>query len=73
MLTKQISLTMPKKLYDDALQEVRFGGYRGVQEFALVVLRERLAEERRYRRIELNMRGKKTMTKEEALAYLRKI
>ncbi len=71
MLTKQISLTMPKTLYDEAMEEARLGGYRGVQEIALAFLRERLAQERRYRRIELKMRGKKTMTKEETLAYLR--
>ena len=75
MLTKQISLTMPKKLYDDAVQEVKIGGYRGVQDLVLAVLRRHLAEERRYRRIETEMhKGKKiTMTKEQALAYLRKI
>ncbi len=73
MLTKQISLTMPKKLYDEAAEAVELTGHRSVQELTLDLLRKSLAEDRRLRRIEADMRkGKRIrMTKEEALAYLR--
>ncbi len=74
---KQISLTMPEKLFKASKEYTREFGYRNLQEFILELLRKKVILERveRYREIESQMRQGKNVKKfsqAEAAKYLKR-
>ena len=78
MSLKQISVTMPKNLFNASRDYTREFGYRNLQEFILELLRKKVVLERveRYNHIEEEMKaGKKVkrLSQAEAAAYVKNL
>jgi metal-responsive CopG/Arc/MetJ family transcriptional regulator len=71
---KQISLTIPEKLYDESKRYCSLEGYRNVQELILEMLRDEIFKKNlpKYERIlkQAQKTGKR-MTQEEARKFIR--
>lgn len=74
--SKQISVTMPSKLFESSKNYVKEFGYKSVQELILELMRERIMEKNleRYEKIEKEMKkNAKNYTQAEAIEHLRKL
>lgn len=76
MVQKQISLTMPKNLFEASKEYYKEFGYRNLQEFILDLIRKRVIIENlsRYKKIEERMKrgfGVKKFSQNEAINYLK--
>ena len=73
MPLKQISVTMPKNLFEASKEYAEEYGYKNVQEFMLDSIRRKILSQRieRYERIEKEIdREAKAMSQKEAIKYL---
>ena len=78
MSLKQISLTMPEKLFNASKDYTQEFGYRNLQEFILELLRKKVVLERvgRYNQIEEEMKSGKNVKKFSqagAIKYLKSL
>ena len=78
MELKQISLTMPKNLYDESKKYSEEFGYRNLQEFVVDLIRKKIILENleRYVSIEANMKrgiGVKKFDQKGALKYIEEL
>jgi len=76
MSLKQISLSMPEKLFRASKEYTQEYGYKNIQEFILELLRKRVILNRveRYSKIEAQMKSGKNVKKfsqAEAMKYLK--
>jgi len=76
MIQKQISLTMPKNLFEASKEYYKEFGYINLQEFILDLIRKRVIIENlsRYKKIEERMErgiGVKRFGQKEAIKYLK--
>ncbi len=76
MSLKQISLSMPEKLFRASKEYTQECGYKNIQEFILELLRKRVILNRveRYSKIEAQMKSGKNVKKfsqAEAMKYLK--
>ena len=78
MSLKQISLTMPRNLFDASNRYYKEFGYRNLQEFVIDLIRKRVIIENlsRYKEIEERMKkgiGVKKFSQKEAIKYLKEL
>jgi len=73
-MNKQISITIPKEIYEETNKQYGELGFRSMQEYILDSHRRRLVAEKRYQEIlrELKEKGEK-LSKEEAEVFLEKL
>lgn len=73
-MSKQISITIPQKMYDETREHYDELGFRSIQEFILDSHRRRLVAEKRHQEIlrELKKRGK-GLSQKEANAFLERL
>lgn len=78
MALKQISLTMPKNLFEASNEYYKEFGYRNLQEFIVDLIRKKVVMENlsRYKEIEERMKrgiGVKKFSQKEAVHYLKNL
>ncbi|MBS3155047.1 hypothetical protein J4404_00955 [Candidatus Woesearchaeota archaeon] len=78
MENKQISLTLPKPLFEMSSEYSKEYGYRNLQEFILDLIRKNVVLKNldRYKKIEEKMKkgmGVKKLNQKEAIGYLRSL
>jgi len=76
MTLKQISLTMPEKLFKASKEYTSEFGYRNLQEFILELLRKKVILERitRYKKIEEEMKkNPKKLNQKQAIDYIKNL